>query len=68
MANLMEIPYNSATKNGILSAAPHFSGASIRGGGAGGAIAPPDFVRIEGVARQRRRTALLLAPPVLGSY
>ena len=33
----------------------------VNKGKAGGAIAPPDFVRIEG-------TALLLAPPVLRSY
>ena len=33
-------------------------------GGAGGAIAPPHFGRIEGAAGQRRRAALLLAPPV----
>ena len=37
-------------------------------GGARGAIAPPHFGRIEGAAGQRRRAALLLAPPVLGSY
>ena len=37
-------------------------------GGAGGTIAPPHFGRIEGAAGQRRRAALLLAPPVLGSY
>jgi hypothetical protein len=28
----------------------------------GGTYAPPDFGRIEGAARQRRRAALLLAP------
>ena len=33
-------------------------------GGAGGAIAPPHFGRIEGAAGQRQRAALLLAPPV----
>ena len=32
-------------------------------GGAGGAAAPPDFGRSEGAAGQRRRTALLPAPP-----
>ena len=36
--------------------------------GAEGAIATPHFGRIEGAAGQRRRAALLLAPPVLGSY
>ena len=39
------------------------AGASIKGG-----QGPPDFVRIEGAARQRRCAALVLAPPVLGSY
>ena len=34
----------------------------------GGAIAPPYFGSIEGAAGQRWRAALLLAPPVLGSY
>ena len=37
-------------------------------GGAGGAVAPPYFVRIEDSAGQRRRAALLLAPLVLESY
>ena len=32
-------------------------------GGAGGAAAPPDFGRSEGAAGQRRRPALLPAPP-----
>ena len=32
-------------------------------GGAGGAAAPPDFGRSEGAAGQRRRAALLPAPP-----
>ena len=32
-------------------------------GGAGGAIAPPHFGRIEGAAGQRRHAALLLVPP-----
>ena len=31
--------------------------------GAGGAAAPPDFGRSEGAAGQRRRAALLPAPP-----
>jgi hypothetical protein len=34
----------------------------LKKGGAGGAIAPPHFDRIEGAAGQRRRAALLLAP------
>ena len=34
----------------------------VNKGEAGGAIAPPYFVRIEGAAGQRRRAALLLAP------
>ena len=38
------------------------------GGGKGGNCPPPHFGRIEGVAGQRRRAALLFAPPVLGSY
>ena len=38
------------------------------GGGQGGQLPPPHFGRIEGVAGQRRRAALLFAPPVLGSY
>ena len=33
-------------------------------GGAGGAIAPTHFGTIEGAAGQRRRAALLLAPPL----
>ena len=37
------------------------SGVNI--GGAGVAIAPPHFGRINGAAGQRRHTALLLAPP-----
>ena len=44
------------------------TGTLIKGGGAGIAIAPTHFGRIEGAAGQRRRAALLLAPPVLGSY
>ena len=32
-------------------------------GGWGGAAAPPDFGRSEGAAGQRRRAALLPAPP-----
>jgi hypothetical protein len=43
------------------------AGASIKRG-QGGAIVPPYFGRIEGAAGQYWRTALLLAPPVLGSY
>ena len=39
----------------------------VNKGGAGVAIAPPYFGRIEGAAGQRRRAALLLAPPLLGS-
>ena len=34
----------------------------LQAGGQGGRMAPPDFGRIEGAARQRRRAALLLAP------
>ena len=40
----------------------------VSGGWAGWAIAHPVFGRIEGAAGQRWRAALLLAPPVLGSY
>ena len=40
----------------------------VTGGWAGCAIAHPDLGRIEGAAGQRRRAALLLAHPVLGSY
>ena len=42
-------------------------GASIKGAQGGGQLPPPDFVRIEGTAGQRRRAALLLARPDLGS-
>ena len=40
------------------------------GGGAGGGTPTTDFDRIEGAAGQwrGRRAALLLVPPVLGSY
>ena len=38
-------------------------GRGVNKGGAGVAIAPPYFGRIEGAAGQRRRAALLLAPP-----
>ena len=40
----------------------------VNKGGAGGAIVFPYFVRIEGAGGQWQRAALLLAPPVLGSY
>ena len=39
-----------------------YAGASMKGG-AGVAIAPPYFGRIEGAARQRRRAALLCTCP-----
>ena len=35
----------------------------VNKGGAGVAIAPPNFGRIEGATGQRRRAALLPAPP-----
>ena len=35
----------------------------VASGGAGGAAAPPDFGRSEGVAGQRRRPTVLPAPP-----
>ena len=37
-------------------------GTGVTGGWAGWAIAHPGFGRIEGVARQLRRTKLLIAP------
>ena len=40
----------------------------VTGGWAGGAIAHPDFGKLEGTAGQRRRAALLLAHPDFGSY
>ena len=46
-----------------LNATLNYAGTSLNKGGAGGAIAPPYFVRIEGAAGQRRRAALLLAHP-----
>ena len=51
-----------------MSVFVHAKGIKTKGVNKGGAIAPPYFVRIEGAAGQRRRAALLLAPPVLGSY
>ena len=54
----------------IMMASKQVSYISIRGvsgGWAGWAIAHPVFGRIEGVAGQRRRAALLLAHPVLRS-
>ena len=41
-----------------------FRNRGLNKGGVGEAIAPPHFGRIEGASGQRRRAALLLAPPV----